>query len=93
MDWSTLACARSGHTTFAPDEPELRAQMGAELPAGQAWQCLRCGSYVAGEPTRAGPAAQAPVVARGAEIRSKLILRLFAIERLYKSGGLCDIVK
>jgi uncharacterized membrane protein (DUF2068 family) len=67
--------------TFAPDEPELAAQMGAMLPDGQAWQCLRCGAYVPGPPTRSGPAATAPVVPRGNEIRSKLILRVFAIER------------
>jgi uncharacterized membrane protein (DUF2068 family) len=55
--------------------------MGAMLPNGQAWQCLRCGAYVPGSPTRSGPAAIAPVVPRGREIRSKLILRVFAIER------------
>lgn len=85
MDWSTLSCGRSGHLTFAPDEPELAAQMGAVLPDGQAWQCLRCGSYVAGPPARSGPAASAPVVPRGREIRSKLILRVFAIERFLRA--------
>jgi uncharacterized membrane protein (DUF2068 family) len=81
VDWSTLSCGRSGHVTFAPDEPELAAQMGAMLPDGKAWQCLRCGAYVPGPPTRSGLAATAPVVPRGNEIRSKLILRVFAIER------------
>jgi uncharacterized membrane protein (DUF2068 family) len=85
VDWSTLSCGRSGHLTFAPDEPELAAQMGAVLPDGQAWQCLRCGSYVAGPPARSGPAASAPVVPRGREIRSKLILRVFAIERFLRA--------
>jgi uncharacterized membrane protein (DUF2068 family) len=84
VDWSTLSCGRSGHLTFAPDEPELAAQMGAVLPDGRAWQCLRCGSYVAGPPTRSGPAASAPVVPRGREIRSNLILRVFAIERFLR---------
>lgn len=37
-----------------------------------------------GEPSRSGPAAQAPVVPRGKEIRSNLILRLFAIERFVR---------
>ncbi len=55
--------------------------MAAMLPNGQAWQCLRCGAYVPGPPTRSGPAATAPVVPRGREIRSNLILRVFAIER------------
>ncbi len=85
MDWSTLSCGRNGHLTFAPDEPELRAQMSATSLQGQAWQCLRCGSFVTGEPSLSGPAAQAPVVPRGKEIRSKLILRLFAIERFVRA--------
>jgi uncharacterized membrane protein (DUF2068 family) len=71
--------------TFAPDEPELRAQMSATSLHGQAWQCLRCGSFVTSEPSLSGPAAQAPVVPRGKEIRSKLILRLFAIERFIRA--------
>ncbi len=85
VDWSTLACGRGGHLTFAPDEPDLAAQMRATLPAGPAWQCLRCGAYVLGPPTLAGPAGTAPIVPRGNEIRSKLILRLFAIERFLRA--------
>lgn len=81
-----LSCGRNGHLTFAPDEPELAAQMGAVLPGGQAWQCLRCGSYVAGAPAISGPAASAPVVPRGREIRSKLILRVFAVERVLRGA-------
>ena len=84
MDWSTVACGRSKHITFAPDEPELAEQMGARLPDGEAWQCLRCGAYVPGAPTLSGPAASAPIVPRGKEIRSRLILRLFAIERFVR---------
>jgi uncharacterized membrane protein (DUF2068 family) len=71
--------------TFAPDEPELRAEMGAGLPDGTAWQCLRCGNFVAGEPSLRGPAATAPLIARGTEVRSKLILRLFAVERYLRA--------
>jgi uncharacterized membrane protein (DUF2068 family) len=85
VDWSTLSCGRNGHLTFAPDEPELRAQMSATSLQGQAWQCMRCGSFVTGEPSLSGPAAHAPVVPRGHEIRSKLILRLFAIERFIRA--------
>jgi uncharacterized membrane protein (DUF2068 family) len=76
-----LSCSRNGHVTFAPDEPALRAQLGATLPGGTAWRCLRCGAFVPGAPALSGPASTAPVVPRGPEIRSKLILRLFALER------------
>jgi uncharacterized membrane protein (DUF2068 family) len=85
VDWGTLACGRGGHLTFAPDEPELAEQLRARLPDGPAWQCLRCGAYVRGPATLSGPAATAPVVPRGKEIRSRLILRLFAIERLLRA--------
>jgi uncharacterized membrane protein (DUF2068 family) len=85
VDWSLLSCSRNGHLTFAPDEPELRAQLGATLPGGTAWRCLRCGTFVPGPVTRSGPAATAPVVPRGPEIRSKLILRLFAVERYLRA--------
>ncbi len=84
VDWSTLACGRYGHTTYAPDEPELRAQLSAAVATGEAWRCLRCGAFVPGPPDAAGPAGDAPVVPRGAEIRSKLILRLFALERFVR---------
>jgi uncharacterized membrane protein (DUF2068 family) len=85
VDWSTLACGHGSHITFAPAEPELAAQMGARLPDGQAWQCLRCGAYVSGPPALSGPAATAPVVPRGKEIRSRLILRVFAVERFLRA--------
>jgi uncharacterized membrane protein (DUF2068 family) len=85
VDWGLLACGRGGHLTFAPDEPELADQLGAQLPDGPAWQCLRCGTYVRGPATLSGPAATAPVVPRGKQIRSRVILRLFAIERLLRA--------
>jgi uncharacterized membrane protein (DUF2068 family) len=76
-----LSCSWNGHLTFAPDEPSLRAEFGATLPGDVAWRCLRCGTFVPGPATMSGPAASAPMVARGKEVRSKLILRLFALER------------
>jgi uncharacterized membrane protein (DUF2068 family) len=84
VDWSTLACGRYGHTTYAPEEPELRAQLSAAVASGEAWRCLRCGAFVPGPPDATGPAADAPEVPRGAQIRSKLILRLFALERFVR---------
>jgi uncharacterized membrane protein (DUF2068 family) len=80
-----LSCSRNGHVTFAPDEPSLRAELGAALPGETAWRCLRCGTFVPGPPTLSGPASTAPVVPRGKEVRSKLILRLFAVERFLRA--------
>jgi uncharacterized membrane protein (DUF2068 family) len=81
MDWSLYRCGRIGHVTYAPDEPHLREHMRADTGSAELWQCLRCGSYVPGEPHGIGPAADAPAIRRGKEIRGDLILKLFAIER------------
>jgi uncharacterized membrane protein (DUF2068 family) len=85
MDWSLLGCGASGHVTFAPDEPSLRERLGVAAAGGTAWRCLRCGTFVTGEPTHQGPAASAPKVRRGNEVRSALILRVFAIERFLRA--------
>jgi len=71
--------------TYAPAEPAVRAQLQAQLADGEAWRCLRCGSFVPGPAGGTGPAAAAPAPPRGAEIRSRLILRLFAIERFLRA--------
>ena len=85
MDWSLLGCGRSGHATYAPAEAELRPLLSAPTPAGTAWRCLRCGTFVPGEPAGSGPAAAAPDVRRGKDLRSAVILRLFAIERYLRA--------
>jgi uncharacterized membrane protein (DUF2068 family) len=85
MDWSLLGCGARGHVTFAPDEPELRERLVTTTRSGPAWRCLRCGTFVAGAPTASGPAAEAPRVRRGTEIRSALILRVFAVERYLRA--------
>jgi uncharacterized membrane protein (DUF2068 family) len=85
VDWSLLGCGRSGHATYAPAEAELRARLSAPTPAGTAWQCLRCGTFVPGEPAGSGPAAAAPDVRRGKDLRSAFILRVFAIERYFRA--------
>jgi uncharacterized membrane protein (DUF2068 family) len=81
MDWNLRTCARKDHVTYAPDEPEYRAKLNAETPLGPAWRCLRCGTYVLGEPHGSGPADDAPVLLRGKALRSAFILRALAVER------------
>jgi uncharacterized membrane protein (DUF2068 family) len=85
MDWSLLGCGASGHVTFAPDEPGLRERLGVSTREGAAWRCLRCGTFVIGEPTASGPVSAAPRVRRDKELRSALILRVFAVERFLRA--------
>jgi uncharacterized membrane protein (DUF2068 family) len=81
IDWSVLGCGLGGHVVYAPDEGSLRRRLVAESALGPSWRCLRCGDFVPGiEPPR-GPADEAPVVRRGAEMRDAFVLRFFAIER------------
>jgi uncharacterized membrane protein (DUF2068 family) len=84
VDWSLFGCARKGHVTYAPDEPELRDRLMTHTVGGTAWRCLRCGTFVAGDPHGSGPAALAPLVRRGKELRSEMILRVFAVERVLR---------
>jgi uncharacterized membrane protein (DUF2068 family) len=84
MDWNLYRCGRIGHITYAPEEPALSEYMHTTGPTGDLWQCLRCGTFVTGEPVSTGPATKAPIVKRGREIRSELILKVFAIERFLR---------
>jgi uncharacterized membrane protein (DUF2068 family) len=85
MDWSLLGCGASGHVTFAPDEPALRDRLTIATREGPAWRCLRCGTFVIGGPLATGPAAEAPQVRRAEQVRSALILRIFAAERFLRA--------
>ena len=84
MDWSLFGCFRKGHLTYAPDEPELRERLMASTAGGTAWRCLRCGAFVTDGHHGSGPAAAAPLVRRGKELRSELILRVFSVERFLR---------
>jgi uncharacterized membrane protein (DUF2068 family) len=84
MNWSLFGCARRGHLTYAPDEPELRERLMAQTAGGPAWRCLRCAAFVTDGQHSSGPAAAAPLVRRGKELRSELILRVFAVERFLR---------
>ncbi len=81
MEWNLRTCARRGHVTYAATEPEFRAKLEADTPLGDAWRCLRCGTYVLGEPHGSGPAENAPVLLRGKALRAAFILRALAVER------------
>ena len=85
MEWSLLDCGRRGHVTYAPAETDLRAQLSALTPEGQAWRCLRCGTFVPGPADGSGPADAAPTPLRGKEIRSAIVLRIFAVERFLRA--------
>ena len=85
MDWSLLGCGANGHVTFAPAEPALRDRLNIATREGVAWRCLRCGTFVIGEPMATGPAADAPQVRRAEQVRSALILRIFAVERFLRA--------
>jgi uncharacterized membrane protein (DUF2068 family) len=99
VDWSLFGCARKGHVTYAPDEPDLRDRLMAPTAGGTAWRCLRCGTFVThaqhgtgqhgkGQHGKgqhgSGPAAAAPLLRRGRELRGELILRVFAVERFIR---------
>jgi len=88
MDWNLRTCSRTGHVTYATNEPEYRVKLEANTPLGEAWRCLRCGTYVLGEASGAGPARDAPVLLRGKALRSAFILRALAIERWVRGAVL-----
>jgi uncharacterized membrane protein (DUF2068 family) len=81
MDWSMRGCARQGHATYAPDDPQLRERLHSDTVVGEAWRCLRCGDFVPGPPRGQGPADDAPIVLRGKALREAFILRILAVER------------
>lgn len=77
-------CGRRGHVLYEPTEEQFRARLHVQTPVGDAWRCLRCGDYAVGSPTEQGPAADAPVPARGKALRQEIILRLLAVERIVR---------
>ena len=68
-----------------PDEPELADRLRGHSALGPLWRCLRCGDFVPGDPTRGGPADQAPLVLRGKALRQSIIVRLLAVERVLRA--------
>ncbi|MGY4098537.1 DUF2127 domain-containing protein [Nocardia sp. R16R-3T] len=84
MDWALRACGWHGHYTYAPDEQDLAQRLQVQTVAGIAWRCLRCGTFVPGEPVGSGPADHAPEVPRGRLLRDRWLMRALAIERLVR---------
>jgi len=84
FDWNLRSCGLHGHVTYRPDETELAERLHTETPAGRAWRCLRCGTFVPGDPEGAGPADEAPLVLRGKALKDAAILRFLAVERLVR---------
>jgi uncharacterized membrane protein (DUF2068 family) len=82
--WELRSCGRQGHATWRPTETELADQLRVDTAAGEAWRCLRCGTFVVGEPMGSGPAEDAPLVLRGKALRDAFILRLLAAERFIR---------
>lgn len=82
--WNLRSCARHGHLTYAVTEPDLRERLRADTAQGEAWRCLRCGSYALGLTHGEGPADQAPTPLRGRALRDAFVMRLLAIERFVR---------
>lgn len=70
--------------SYEPDEPALGSRLMAQTAGGVAWRCLRCGAFVTDGQHSSGPAAEAPLIRRGKELRGELILRAFAVERFLR---------
>jgi uncharacterized membrane protein (DUF2068 family) len=70
--------------TWRPNETELAERIHVDTVDGEAWRCLRCGTFVVGEPHGSGPAEDAPLVLRGKALRDAFILRLLAAERFIR---------
>jgi uncharacterized membrane protein (DUF2068 family) len=79
------ACGKHGHVTYAPTETDLATRLRTQTALGEAWRCLRCGTWVLGEPAASGPADQAPVPPRGKALRQLTILRVLAVERAIRA--------
>ena len=69
---------------YEPVEQEYLSQVRADTGIGTAWRCLRCGDFVLDVPTASGPVDQAPMPLRGKALRSRFIMRLLAVERIFR---------
>ena len=83
--WDLIGCALSGHETYqptgSPSATALAQHLHIQTPWGVAWRCLRCGSYVVGQPKYRKSLSHAPLVIRGQVLKQTFILRFLAVER------------
>lgn len=83
--WELVTCALGGHVTYAPDEVKLAGRLSGETGLGEVWRCLRCGEFTLGKPHARGHADSAPMIMRGRALRQALIIRVLAVERLFRA--------
>jgi uncharacterized membrane protein (DUF2068 family) len=83
--WELVTCALAGHVTYAPDEKELADRLSGTTGLGEVWRCLRCGEFTVGEPHARGHADNAPMIMRGKALRQAIIIRILAVERLFRA--------
>jgi uncharacterized membrane protein (DUF2068 family) len=83
--WELVTCALAGHVTYAPDEQSLADRLSGTTGLGEVWRCLRCGEYVIGPPHGRGRAEDAPMIMRGKALRQAIIIRVLAVERLFRA--------
>jgi uncharacterized membrane protein (DUF2068 family) len=83
--WELVTCAVTGHVTYAPDDKALAERLSGTTGLGEVWRCLRCGEFVVGGPHGRGPAEDAPLIMRGKALRQAFIIRVLAVERLFRA--------
>ena len=83
--WELVTCAVRGHVTYAPDDEALAVRLSGTTGLGDVWRCLRCGEFALGEPHGRGPAEDAPMIMRGKALRQAIIIRVLAVERLFRA--------
>src|SRR6201993_4456528 len=86
--WELVTCAFAGHVTYAPDEEALADRLSGRTGLGEVWRCLRCGEFVVGAPHGRGHAEDAPMIMRGKALRQAFIIRVLAVERLFRAVGI-----
>lgn len=83
--WELVTCGMQGHVTYAPDNTALADRLSGNTALGEVWRCLRCGEFILGPPSGRGRAEDAPMIMRGKALRQAIIVRILAVERLFRA--------